>query len=99
MNAWLCGGVAGWLLAAGIAGSAVAQDGADQDRGQALYENHCRFCHESWAHERQTRQVTTRAELRRRVMGWALHSGLEWGDEEVDAVTAYLDRRFYDLTE
>jgi len=75
----------------------AAQDGGPGaiDRGQALYENHCRFCHENWAHERVTRQVRTSEELRRRVAGWALHSGLDWSEEEVAAVTDYLDRRFY----
>ena len=33
------------------------------ERGQALYENHCRSCHESWAHTREGRHVRTVSEL------------------------------------
>ena len=65
------------------------------DRGAALYENHCQYCHESWAHERDGRTVNSRAALRQRVTAWSVHSSLEWTDDEIDDVTDYLDRRFY----
>lgn len=67
------------------------------DRGQALYEHHCRSCHESWAHTREGREVRTLAELRRRTEAWSVHSHLGWSDEEIDDVTAYLNRTFYQL--
>lgn len=65
-------------------------------RGQELYENQCRTCHESWAHERKGHSVvTSQQELRRRVAAWATHSGLDWTAAEVDDVTYYLDRTYY----
>jgi len=67
------------------------------DRGRALYEHHCRFCHESWAHSREGRHETTIDGLRKRVQAWSIHSGLDWGPSEIDDVTDYLNRRFYHL--
>jgi mono/diheme cytochrome c family protein len=78
----------------------VPLDAQEQfDRGQALYEHHCMSCHESWAHTREGREVRTLAELRRRTEGWSIHSRLEWSDEEIDDVTDYLNRTFYQLEE
>ena len=68
------------------------------DRGRALYENHCRSCHEDGLHARDPRVIDSIASLRGRVSSWSLHSGLGWGDDEIDDVTAYLNRRFYQLT-
>jgi mono/diheme cytochrome c family protein len=71
---------------------------AEFDRGQALYENHCKECHESWAHTRDGRHVSSLDALRARVAAWSVHSGLGWSGEDVDDVTAYLNRQFYRLT-
>lgn len=71
---------------------------AQFERGQVLYENHCRFCHESWAHEREGNRIYSIDSLRQRVAAWSIHSGLGWGDEEIDDVTDYLNRHFYRLT-
>jgi len=70
---------------------------AEFDRGQALYENHCMECHESWAHTRDGRHVTSIDALRKRVAAWSIHTGLGWSNEEVDDITDYLNRRFYRL--
>jgi mono/diheme cytochrome c family protein len=69
----------------------------DFDRGRALYENHCQSCHEDWAHTRGNRKVTTLDDLRARVASWSIHSGLNWGPDEISEVTSYLNRRFYQL--
>ena len=79
-------------------GSIPALAVEDFDRARALYENHCRSCHESWAHTRDGRMVDSRDELRVRVASWSRHTGLGWTDEDIDAVTRYLDRRFYQFT-
>ena len=71
---------------------------AEFDRGQALYENHCIECHESWAHTRDGRHVASLDALRQRVAAWSIHTGLGWRNEEVDDVTDYLNRQFYQLT-
>ena len=68
------------------------------ERGQALYENHCRVCHESWVHKQDGSRINTISSLRQRVAAWSVHSGLGWGDDEIDDVTDYLNRHFYQLT-
>ena len=68
------------------------------DRGQALYENHCRECHESWAHSRDGRHVTTLDGLRQRVAAWSIHSSLNWNQQEIDDVADYLNRHFYQFS-
>lgn len=89
-------------LAAGmgvLAATDAPAGAADVARGQALYENHCEFCHESWVHKRDGRHIRTLAELRLRVEAWSVHSGLDWSAQEIDDVTDYLSRNFYRITE
>jgi hypothetical protein len=70
---------------------------ADFDRGRALYENHCRQCHDTWAHNPGSRTVSSYEALRTRVASWSIHAALNWSAEEVDDVTRFLNRRFYQL--
>ena len=72
---------------------------AEIDRGQALYENHCKFCHDSWVHTRTGRKVTSIPDLQQRVKSWSIHSGLDWNKEDIDDVAGYLNREFYQLEE
>lgn len=79
----------------GMAAVCLPASSAEFTRGQALYDNHCKFCHETWVHERDGRHINSLAELRQRVAAWSVHSGLEWTDQEIDDVTDYLSRNFY----
>jgi mono/diheme cytochrome c family protein len=81
----------------GLVGILPGSAGAEFDRGRALYENHCRQCHDSWAHKPGVRVVATYEGLRERVASWSLHSGLGWSANEITDVTEYLNRRFYQL--
>ena len=87
------------VIGAIMAGVSAAAAAEAFDRGAALYENHCRHCHEGWAHTRDGRVVNSLDGLRARVASWSVHAGLHWGDEEIDDVTRYLNRRFYQLEE
>jgi mono/diheme cytochrome c family protein len=71
----------------------------DFDPGRALYENHCQGCHAQWVHTREGRKVNSLGDLRQRVGAWSVHAGLRWTQEEVDLVTRYVNRRYYQLTE
>lgn len=86
------------LFVSGLLAISLPLAAQDFDRGKELYENHCQGCHESWAHERAGRQVSSLGELRQRVAGWSFHSGLDWRDEEIDDVADYLNRQFYQMT-
>lgn len=67
-------------------------------RGQMLYENHCLTCHESHVHIRANTKVKQLSQLHHFVLIRSSELGLQWGDEERDAVTKYLNERFYKLT-
>ncbi|HKJ08427.1 MAG TPA: cytochrome C [Gammaproteobacteria bacterium] len=82
-------------LTAGVCGSAYGQ-APDLQRGQALYENHCQACHETWVHQR-LRHVHSLQALEQRVRSWQIHAGLAWTAEDIADVTAYLNKTFYHL--
>ena len=78
-----------------IAGSDVRA--ADAERGQLLYENHCKVCHTSVVHVRETRKATTREEIQTWIRRWRKELNLQWGATEIDDVTEYLNNRYYKL--
>lgn len=89
---------AGWLICAGLlAGGAVQAEAFD--RGQALYENHCRTCHEPTVHLRPARRATSYGDLQQWVATWSWHAGLGWSADEVADVVDYLNREFYHFPE
>ena len=70
---------------------------ADPARGQLLYENHCKVCHTSVVHVRETRKATTREEIQTWIRRWRKELNLQWGATEIDDVTEYLNNRYYNL--
>ena len=86
------------LLALGLAlaGAAhAAAEPADPRRGQALYENHCQFCHTPKIHSRPGKLPLARAELRAIVEHWRKQQGLTWSGEDVEDVVEYLQQTRY----
>jgi mono/diheme cytochrome c family protein len=81
---------AGALLLA--AGSAVAQD---LERGRMLHENHCRMCHDSIAYKRGDRIAKDVAQVKAQVTRWQTNTGLRWSAEDIDSVTAYVVKTYY----
>ena len=69
------------------------------DRGEALYNNHCKECHEGLAHMRLGSRISSRSEIRSWVASWSVHSGLAWSSEEVEDVADYLNGKYYHLTD
>lgn len=65
------------------------------ERGRALYETRCGACHDRSVHQRAARKATDFAALRREVERWSTNSGGEWRTEELDAVTVFLNERYY----
>lgn len=89
--------VAQWLLAAFVAGSSVHGYAQDQEivRGKALYDARCDQCHEKSVHERDPRSAKSFAEVRAYVVKWDKELGALWRADELDAVTRYLNDRYY----
>ena len=69
--------------------------GADLERGQQLYENHCTQCHESQVHIREQRKAKTLTDVRWQVARWQEVLKLPWMAAEVDDVQAYLNAEYY----
>jgi len=68
---------------------------ADEARGQALYENHCQECHDTFVHKRDNRKVFSTETLSAWVWSMSSHTGLAWGEDEVHDISQYLNQRFY----
>lgn len=87
------------ILMAAAAGAAVpvrAQGLAPAaERGRALYDTRCIACHDRSVHRRESRRASDFAALRAEVSRWSETAGGEWKAEELDAVAAYLNERYY----
>ena len=64
-------------------------------RGELLYENHCTGCHESKLHIQVRRRAKSVTEIEGWVRRWSSELKLGWGDDEVQAVSRFLARRYY----
>ena len=85
----------GWTFCLSLLVAPFVTWGADLQRGEALYLNHCLSCHESTAHIREDRHAETMDELRRWVARWAVQLNLGWSRREIEDVTTYLNRTYY----
>jgi mono/diheme cytochrome c family protein len=84
----LCVSGAAMLAAAGVRGQ-------DVERGRMLYENHCRMCHDSVAFKRGDRIARNLEQVKAQVSRWQANTGLRWSTEDIDSVTGYVGKTFY----
>jgi mono/diheme cytochrome c family protein len=100
-GAWLAFGLAGCAsdpAAAQHAKSAVPSDAmADPARGELLYQSACAACHSKQTHWRGRHRGSDWAGLLEQVTQWQTVAGQNWNAEEIEDVSAYLNRRFYGL--
>lgn len=68
---------------------------ADQDPGKAQHDKYCQKCHDDSVYTRSDRFIKDRAALQKQVARCGLNSGAQWFDEDVEAVTRYLDQTHY----
>lgn len=75
-----------------------ASASANED-GKALHDEKCMGCHmvkhDASFYGREGRKVTDKAKLRTQVSNCQLNFGLQWWDEDIDAVTEYLNTTYY----
>ena len=64
-------------------------------RGQMLYENHCRVCHDSRVHIRDNHKAKSPKDLLYWVNRWSTHLKLNWSNEDKLAVAQHLAQKFY----
>ena len=63
--------------------------------GKELHQENCLQCHKADIYERPERTVKTLKHLRSQVLFCAVSNDIEWFDEEIDDVTAYLNAFYY----
>ena len=85
------------LLAAVLAFSVGSVQAGEAERGELLYNNHCKECHTSVVHIREDRKARSREEIGTWVQRWSKELELQWGSVEVDDVIEYLNERYYKL--
>jgi mono/diheme cytochrome c family protein len=87
----------GIWIGLGPAGAAqpAAASQANNARGQALYEAHCQGCHKAQVHWRESKSVRDWASLRAQVRRWQTVARQDWRDEDIEAVSQYLNALYY----
>jgi mono/diheme cytochrome c family protein len=80
---------------AGFLGAVQAASAADASRGEMLYSTHCIACHTTHVHWRDKRLASDWASLEKQVRRWQHNTGLSWSNEDVAAVTRYLNTLYY----
>ena len=68
---------------------------ADVKNGKKLQQKNCMSCHDDSMYTRDDRFIKKESSLRTQVQRCESTLGLTWFDEEVDDVTAYLNKSFY----
>lgn len=64
-----------------------------------LYQNHCVACHTTQVHWRDQRLATDWPSLRAQVRRWERNTGLTWSEEDIEAVSQYLNQLYYQFPE
>ncbi len=74
---------------------ACAQPVREPSRGELLYSTHCIACHSTEVHWRDKRLAKDWATLQAEVRRWQRVARLGWNDEDIAAVTRYLNTLHY----
>jgi cytochrome c len=87
--------IAKTLLIAGLTLLAAPAIAADPVHGRELQEANCMSCHDNGMYTRKDRKITSPDGLEKQVRRCELSLGLQWFDEDVTDVAAYLNQNFY----
>ena len=68
---------------------------ADMERGRSLYESRCSSCHSDSVHGRAKRVASSFEEIVGWVSRWNATLALNWGRDEIEDVSAYLNATYY----
>lgn len=74
---------------------ATPASAADPAHGRQLQEANCMSCHDNGMYTRKDRKITSLDGLQKQVRRCELTLGLQWFDEDVSDVAAYLNQNFY----
>jgi mono/diheme cytochrome c family protein len=89
--------MAGAALLASLLGHAGLQPAmaADMARGELLYDTHCVACHTTEMHWRKQRLANDWNSLKVQVGRWQSSIQLNWDEDEIANVAAYLNQLYY----
>jgi cytochrome c1 len=74
---------------------AFSSDALQAQRGRMLYEARCIQCHSESVHGNRTRVAKSYDEIRHWVRQWNNNLGRFWQDKEIEEVTTYLNKEYY----
>lgn len=83
------------FLAHAVSVAAPAASEREMSRGELLYSTHCIACHTVQVHWRQQRLAQDWPSLEHQVRRWQDNARLQWDEEDVAAVTQYLNSLYY----
>ena len=83
------------LALAATAFLAPASQAADMALGQKLYSENCVSCHGAEKFSAADRKVNNLDSLKTFVQSCATNLSLSWFEDEVDAVSTYINQEFY----
>ncbi len=83
------------VLSVGIFGMAAANASDNTDQGKQLYDKNCQGCHDTRIHTRPNRIIHTYGDLANRVKFCDAQVQAGFTDEQLKAVTDYLNSAFY----
>ncbi|MGB7480590.1 MAG: cytochrome C [Burkholderiaceae bacterium] len=74
---------------------AASEEQMERSRGELLYSTHCIACHTEQVHWRDKRLATNWEQLKHQVRRWEDNTNLYWSEEDIDAVSRYLNALYY----
>lgn len=83
------------LLALVLAAGTSPVHAADSGHGKQLQQENCMSCHDDGMYTRENRKISTPGGLNNQVRRCESTLGLQWFDEDIDDVSAYLNDSFY----
>lgn len=83
------------VLALACTGPARAAQDDALARGEQLHDEHCLQCHGTEVYTRDDRRITSRAALAKQVRRCEQATGVQWFEDESEAVIRYLNQTFY----
>lgn len=72
-----------------------ALQAGDDNIGKSLVAGHCTSCHGDAVYTRENRRVNSLEALQKQVRRCELSLGLKWFDDDINAVTGYLNKAYY----
>jgi cytochrome c553 len=87
--------VATLALAAALLAPVGAQAADEAPDGKALHDARCLACHGTEVYTREDRKINSLSALSGQVSRCTQATGVQWFDDEQEAVIDYLNRRFY----